>query len=126
MVIVYESLTGNIKRFVGKLNNLLLNDKFIKLNRSMEINEPYVLITCTTGFGHIPKSVQIFLEKNHENLQAVVGSGDRNWGTRFCQASKDISLIYHVPLLHTFEKSGLQTDVEIVAHKINELKRKGE
>lgn len=83
MLIVFDSLTGNVQRIIDKLNM-----RNIKIKPGLEINEPYVLITYTTGFGKVPKSVEGFLKGNYQQLQGVVASGNRNWG-------------YYSPMLET-------------------------
>ena len=49
-------------------------------NCQEEVNEPYILVTGTIGFGEVPQEVQQFLQVNHQHLQAVAASGNRNWG----------------------------------------------
>ena len=46
MLVVYDSKTGNVKRFVKKLNM-----KAVSVDERTEVDEPFVLITYTTGFG---------------------------------------------------------------------------
>jgi len=75
MRVVYFSLTGNIERFVNKLNiSIPIEVGHIDLITE----EPFILITYTAKFGEIPESVKLFLEKNENNLRAVIGSGNRN------------------------------------------------
>lgn len=124
MIIVYASLTGKIKNFASRLEQQLPDHEFIKIKKSTEVNEPFVLITYTFGFGEIPAEVKAFMQRSGNHIVAVVGSGERNWGEhRFCKASIDISKQYNVPLLHTFEKMGYDSDVDIVASKIKELEK---
>lgn len=122
MIIAYASMTGNVQRFVDKLEF----DKKVKVNGETIVDSPYVLITYTTGFGVIPKEVESFLQwsTNRSNLIAVIGSGNRNWGNNFCGGAKQIAERYNVPLLHMFEISGLPSDLEIVTSRINEIKGK--
>lgn len=117
MIIAYGSLTGNVRRFVGKLDGF----RSVHIKKDTVIDEPFVLITYTTDFGKVPKEVDAFLERNSENLVAVVGSGNKNWGTRYCQGAKTVSKEYAVPLLHEFEMSGLKSDVDTVTSKIREI-----
>ncbi|PGA05661.1 class Ib ribonucleoside-diphosphate reductase assembly flavoprotein NrdI [Bacillus mycoides] len=120
MLVAYASMTGNVERFVYKLDFPLFN---ILIHGDNSVDKPFVLVTYTTGFGQVPKEVEEFLETNHRNLVAVVGSGNRNWGTMFCGGAVKVSEKYNVPLLHTFELSGLPSDVDIVTEKIEELER---
>lgn len=58
MLIAYDSKTGNVKRFINKLKL-----PAVQIEEQMTIEEPYVLITYTTGFGQIPERVSSFLKK---------------------------------------------------------------
>lgn len=107
MLIVYDSLTGNTRRFIKKLHMLS-----IQLEESMNINEEFVLITYTTGFGNVPLKVERFLENNYEYLKGVSASGNRNWGDSFCASAESISRKYKVPIISKFELSGTNKDVE--------------
>lgn len=95
--------------------------KNIKIKPGLKINESYVLITYTTGFGKVPKSVEVFLNGNNQQLQGVVASGNRNWGVLFANAGDLISEHYNVPLLHKFEISGNENDVELLRERIKQL-----
>ncbi|HFK1543481.1 TPA: class Ib ribonucleoside-diphosphate reductase assembly flavoprotein NrdI [Bacillus cereus] len=119
ITIAYASLTNNVKSFVEKLQEELPEVKVIKIDKDTVIDEKFVLITYTTGFGQVPKEVVSMLKKNSENIVAVAGSGNRNWGAdNFCRATDIISQKYNVPLLHKFEVRGLKSDVDIVVSKI--------
>ena len=123
MIVAYASLTGKVKSFAGRLQQMLPEHEFIHVRKDTEINEPFVLITYTWGSGGTPKEVESLLQRSGDHLLAVAGSGERNWGEhRFCRASVDISEKFKVPLLHRFEKMGFDSDVEIVASKIREIK----
>lgn len=123
MVIAYASMTGNVARFINKLKNKLPNAKYVKVVRQMSIEEPFILITYTTGFGEVPREVSELLKNSGNNLVAVAGSGNRNWGCLFCLGAKTIAKEYNVPLIHTFELSGYDSDAEIIASKIKELQK---
>ena len=82
-----------------------------KDNCKDSIEEPYILVTGTIGFGEVPKEVQSFLEVNHAYIRAVAASGNRNWGQNFAKAGRTISETYHVPLLMKFEVQGTNKDV---------------
>ncbi|EPC8411028.1 class Ib ribonucleoside-diphosphate reductase assembly flavoprotein NrdI [Bacillus thuringiensis] len=119
ITIAYASLTNNVKSFVERLKEELPEAKAVKIDKETVINEKFVLITYTTGFGQVPKEVVSMLKNNRENIVAVAGSGNRNWGSdNFCRATDIISQQYNVPLLHKFEVRGLKSDVDIVATKI--------
>ena len=76
-----------------------------------EVDFDYILITPTIGFGQVPEGVAEFLETNHKHLKGVVGSGNKNWGERFANASEIISEEYDVPLLMKIELHGNKKDI---------------
>lgn len=123
MLIVYASKTGQVKRFVKRLNMRAL---YIDDIGSSVIDEPFVLITYTTGRGDVPREVQEFLKVNSKNLVAVSASGNRNWGNNFALSANKISHLYNVPILLKFELQGTDMDTEKFkerVHKINEVFR---
>ncbi len=115
-MIYYASLTGNVRRFVGK-TGLPANE----IKPETIADRPYILVTYTFGFGEIPAPVAAFLSNNAGNLRAVAVSGNRNWGENFGRAGDIISDRYGVPLLHKFELSGTAEDVEIFKRKAAEI-----
>lgn len=121
MKVVYFSFTGNVKRFIARTeftNTLeITNDNCA----DVRIDEPYILVTSTIGFGEIPDVVKTFLKNNGKMIRAVVGSGNRNWGQNFAKASDTISREYLVPLLMKFEVQGTQKDVEEFKDKVGHL-----
>ncbi|MBB3114521.1 protein involved in ribonucleotide reduction [Paenibacillus phyllosphaerae] len=107
MVIAYDSRTGNVRRFVEKVKG-----RAVKIEEAMTLDEPFVLVTYTTGFGQVPDKVMTFLERNHGRLRGVCASGNRNWGEKFAGSADTISRMYGVPVLHKFELAGTARDVE--------------
>jgi protein involved in ribonucleotide reduction len=108
LLVIYASKTGNVKRFVGKLNDIrLVNLADIQ----GKVNEPYVIITYTAGFGKVPNKVEEFLSENSSYLRGVASSGNRNWGSNFCKSAEIISKRYDVPIILKFELSGTKKDV---------------
>lgn len=114
MLIVYDSKTGNVKRFIAKLQL-----PAVQIEDRMTIDEPYVLVTYTTGFGEIPKRVSTFLQDNAKHLHGVSASGNRNWGERFALSADLIAEQYKVPVISKFELSGTKTDVERFERGVN-------
>lgn len=117
MLVVYASKTGNVKRFVGKtgLDSLQISKELI-------INEKYVLVTYTTGFGAVPEEVSAFLKKNSKSLVGVVASGNRNWGDMFGASADKISKQYGVPVLMKFEMSGTNKELDLFREIMSRLK----
>lgn len=115
MIIAYDSKTGNVKRFVGRLSEFS-----IQITSDLVLDQPFLLITYTTGFGKVPKTTAEFLEKNHKFLRGVAASGNRNWGKSFTKSATNIAETYKVPVVHRFEMSGMSSDVFIVKKWLEE------
>ncbi|MDR9852025.1 class Ib ribonucleoside-diphosphate reductase assembly flavoprotein NrdI [Paenibacillus sp. VCA1] len=116
MLVVYDSKTGNVRRFINKLNM-----RSVSIAEKEEINEPYVLVTYTTGFGQVPEKVKSFLTRNSNMLRGVSASGNRNWGPRFAKSADTISEMYDVPVLTKFELSGTTQDIETFVERVRSI-----
>ena len=110
MKIIVYSLTGNCKRFVD-MCEIPKEDVIYLQDIDYDVNFDYILITPTFGFGEVPVAVSKFLKENHNHLKGVVGSGNKNWGERFANASEIISKEYDVPLLMKIELHGSKKDI---------------
>lgn len=109
MKIVYCTRTGNVEAFVEKLGY----DNVLKIkNGSEEVNEDFVLITYTDGYGELPVEIEDFLSSNADHLVGVAASGDLGYGEVFCAAADVISEMYGVKVLGKFEADGTEEDVE--------------
>lgn len=108
MKVCYASRTGNVEALVGSLG---LDDALRINDGSESINEDYILITYTDGYGDIPAEVEAFLASNSANLKGVIASGDKSYGDAYGLAGDKIAEQYNVPLLYKLENSG--TDEEI-------------
>lgn len=117
MLIIYYSLTGNVRRFIQKIDHT----NVLSLEQAEGITEPYIIVTGTIGFGEIPDPVKQFLDRHRTNLIAVAASGNRNWGQNFARAGDLISSTYHVPLLMKFELHGNEKDVKEFNIKVEEI-----
>ena len=120
MKVVYFSFTGNVRRFIQRTE---LEDtlEITQANCTDRIDEPYIFVTGTIGFGELPEPVQSFLNHNSEHLEAVAASGNRNWGQNFAKAGITISEDYQVPLLMKFEVQGTNSDVEEFKVKVGQV-----
>jgi protein involved in ribonucleotide reduction len=116
MLIAYDSKTGNVRRFIDKLKM-----PAVQIDDAMKMDEPFVLVTYTTGFGQIPQKVASFLERNHPRMIGVAASGNRNWGAGFAKSADTISELYDVPVLMKFELSGTKNDVERFVQGVNAI-----
>lgn len=117
MLIVYDSLTGNVKRFMNKLRGYETK----KITPNLIVNEAYILVTYTIGFGETPELTQDFLEWNHKHLIGVATSGNRIWGNNFTKSAITISKQYDVPIIHRFELSGTDKDVKIFTQEVDRI-----
>lgn len=105
-IIVYESRTGQVERFVERLRQCT-DWQFIKLTADLLVNEPFHLLTYTDGFGETPKMTANFLITHGQKLLSVGSSGNKNWGEyQFAKAADNIATHYHVPQSLKFELSG--------------------
>jgi len=107
MLIAFDSRTGNVRKFVQKLPV-----RSVQIAEDLTLDEPFVLVTYTTGFGNAPDKVLRFLARNGSRLQGVAASGNRNWGPYFARSADTIADMYGVPILCKFELSGTASDVE--------------
>lgn len=112
-MIVFDSRTGNVKRFVEKMGL-----PAIPISPGLVMKEPFVLITYTTGFGEVPETTKEFLSRNSRLLRGVASSGNRNWGYRFALAADIISEQHRVPILHKFEICGTPKDITTTKERI--------
>lgn len=127
--IYYDSKTGNVDRFVKKLQQQT-DWEIIKITPDEAINEEGHLITFTTRFGEIPISTQEFLKQAVPYLKSVSSSGNRNWGSNYGVAADRISAEYGLPMGIKFELSGTQDDVvafiKYIENKHDDKKRNSE
>lgn len=116
MLVVYFSKTNNVKRFINKTNCVNIEG-----SSELIVDEDFILLTYTTGFGEVPLDVLKFCEKNQKYIRGVISSGNKNWGELFGYAADLIADKYNVPILMKFELSGNSHDLE----KFNKLVKKG-
>lgn len=118
MIIVYDSLTGQTRRFVNKIGI-----KSVEINDYYETDDDVLLITRSFNFGEIPKSTSIFLEEFSNKVIGTAVSGNRNWGTNYGKAGEHIQRIYNIPLILKFEGSGFSHDVEFMKEWIKNYEK---
>ncbi|MEW9697981.1 class Ib ribonucleoside-diphosphate reductase assembly flavoprotein NrdI [Paenibacillus sp. SI8] len=104
MLIVYYSLTGNVRRFVERTG-------LRSHTADKPPGEPFVIVTPTVGFGAVPASVERYLAKYGGLLRGVAASGNRNWGANYGAAADMIAQEYRVPIIHKFELAGTAEDI---------------
>jgi protein involved in ribonucleotide reduction len=122
MILIYESKTGNVKRFLDKIQLKEAGLQILKLSDVVSLSEPFVIVTNTTGFGNAPPMVLEFLEHNADYLRGVAASGNRNWKDSFAKSADVISTIFSVPTLLKFELSGTSKDVNCFYEEFSRLR----
>ncbi|MGE6259244.1 ribonucleotide reductase stimulatory protein [Heyndrickxia sporothermodurans] len=120
MLIVYLSLTGNVKKFVDKLNMTSMELSYT--NPLIEVSEDFIVIVPSYD-EEITTTISMFVDyKNNETfLKGFAGSGSINYDKQFCFNAKDLAIRYSKPLLHTFEFSGTNNDVKKLIEEVNRL-----
>jgi protein involved in ribonucleotide reduction len=118
MLVYFSSTSENTKRFVEKTG---IESARIPIHwHPLLVDEPFLLVVPSYGAGRstdaIPKQVIKFLniESNRSNLVGVIGSGNRNYGHKYCLGAYKVAEKCGVDVLHTYEILGLQEDVEKV------------
>lgn len=118
MQLVYFSKTGNVSRFINKLNQ----NFFPTIKGGDFISEtPVILVTYTTGYGEIPSEVKTFCERNNHNIKFVIASGNRNWGEMFARSGDLIATQFDAKMLYKFELSGTNKDVNYVSNILKQI-----
>lgn len=107
MLIAFDSRTGNVRRFITKVGV-----RNVQIEDGMTMDEPFILVTYTTGFGEVPRRVARFLQRNYSHMIGVAASGNRNWGETFAGSADVIAHTYGVPIIGKFELSGTERDVK--------------
>ncbi|MDF9837966.1 MULTISPECIES: class Ib ribonucleoside-diphosphate reductase assembly flavoprotein NrdI [unclassified Breznakia] len=118
MKIVYASRTGNIDLFIDKLGI----PNTMKIEGDQPINEDFILLTYTDGYGELPYEVESFLTNNKNHIKGVIGSGDSSYGEEvFAKAADVVAENYGVDCLYKFENDGTDEDVEKVKNILNAI-----
>lgn len=111
MIIVYLSLTGNVRKFVEKTEmkgiELEYSNPFVEVNNDFLIIVPSYDDDITTFFSKF-----IEYKNNLANLRAVVGSGNRNFDKDFCFNAEELATKYNKPLILKFEFSGTEKEMD--------------
>lgn len=110
MLVIFDSLTGQTKRFAG---NLGYDSLHIKLYEGQPDDDIF-LITRSINFGLIPETTKAFLDKYKDKVIGCAVSGNKNWGTNYGKAGDTISATYGIPLVLKFEGSGFKSDIAVV------------
>jgi len=124
-IVYFSNYSGNTKRFVEKLG---MESIRIPISESEQdptlVGNKYVLFVPTYGGGNdghaIPRQVRSFLNdrSNRDNLVAVVGFGNINFGEHYCKAAEMIAAKTGVPILGRVEIFGTQDDVNTIKERL--------
>ncbi|QIW80081.1 class Ib ribonucleoside-diphosphate reductase assembly flavoprotein NrdI [Bacillus tequilensis] len=117
MIITYESKTGNVRRFVKALRHKL-DIEAIEITDDTIINQEFIHITYTIGFGEVPERTLNFINKNKNKIRGVAVSGNKVWGSNYGLAGDKLSAKFHTPLLLKFELSGTKQDLQKIIQEV--------
>ncbi|KUP32698.1 ribonucleotide reductase stimulatory protein [Bacillus halotolerans] len=118
MIITYESKTGNVRRFVKALQHKL-DIEAIEITDDTIINQEFIHITYTIGFGEVPERTLNFIKKNKNKIRGVAVSGNKVWGDNYGLAGNKLSAKFHTPLLLKFELSGTKQDLQKIIQEVH-------
>ena len=71
MYIYYDSKTGNVQRFVKKMERQRSDWHFIKIDPNLKIENEGHFLTFTTKIGEVPETTDKFLENENPNLLQI-------------------------------------------------------
>ena len=124
-LVYFSTKSGNTHRFIQKLG---FNAQRLPLNRqeaTLQVEQPYILITPTYGGGYaqgaVPKQVIRFLNDKHNRglIRGVIAAGNTNFGEAYGMAGQIIAEKCQVPFLYRFELFGTDEDVIRVREGVN-------
>ncbi|QKS04790.1 class Ib ribonucleoside-diphosphate reductase assembly flavoprotein NrdI [Bacillus halotolerans] len=117
MIITYESKTGNVRRFVKALQQEF-DVEAIEVTGDTIVNQEFIHITYTIGFGEVPERTLNFINKNKNKIRGVAVSGNKVWGDNYGLAGDKLSAKFHIPLLLKFELSGTEQDLQKIIQEV--------
>jgi protein involved in ribonucleotide reduction len=122
--IVYDSMTGNVRRFAAGVQALAEGTPGTRVEvldlRKAVPSGNFLLMTYTFGSGGVPETTARFLTEHAAGLRGVVSSGSFHWGANFGRAGDHISERYGVPLVARINKGGTAADRQTVAAWLTE------
>jgi protein involved in ribonucleotide reduction len=122
MLVLYMSLTGNVKDFVEKTG---LKIKEIEpSNPFFKVNEDFVIVVPSYE-GYINEEVEDLLsyKDNLKFLRGFASSGNLNFDELFCVNAKQLSKKFNKPLFFMFEYSGTDRDVNLFLERLGEIEK---
>lgn len=123
----YSSKSGMAKQFALALNRPVFDLSDREVRKSIP-DGPWVLLTPSYKTGNaendtIPEPVRRFLRSPEvrRKMIGVMGSGNRNFGSYYQAAARDIAKRSGRPIIFEFELQGTQWDVEDAVKILEEL-----
>lgn len=114
MELVFDSLTGNVRRLACRVARQVGGVEVLDL-RQHPPGDDFLLLTYTFHRGAVPESTHAFLARHGHRLLGVVASGSYHWGDHFARAADLIAEAYHVPVVAKVNKGGSDVDVHRIA-----------
>lgn len=114
MQLVFDSLTGNVRRLADRVARQVGGVQVLDLCQGAP-EDDFLLLTYTFHRGAVPESTRAFLARHSSGLLGVVASGSYHWGEHFARAADRIAGQYHVPVVAKVNKSGTEADVTQIA-----------
>ncbi len=117
MIVVYDSLTGEGKKFAESLGYPTQSIK-------EELNEDCILVTRNIGLGQIPLTTKSFVKKNKDKIQGFVNNGNlKMHRLTYCGASDKLVKKYGLVMIRNIDRGGNEEDIQAVKdfleHKVN-------
>lgn len=112
IIYYWSSNSGGTKRVADNLKTTTQ-----PIHEIETVDHPFVIMTPSFDQprgGFTPKPVEKFLEQHGQWLIGVIGAGNLNFGEHYCQAAKDISAQYKVPVLHRIDIMGNEHDYQVI------------
>nr|WP_252494337.1 class Ib ribonucleoside-diphosphate reductase assembly flavoprotein NrdI [Bacillus subtilis] len=95
-----------------------LDIEAIEITDDTIINQEFIHITYTIGFGEVPERTLNFINKNKNKIRGVAVSGNKVWGDNYGLAGDELSAKFHTPLLLKFELSGTKQDLQKIIQEV--------
>lgn len=120
MIVVYFSITGNVRRFVKNLG--LPAIEITPTNPFIEVEEEFVFIAP----AYEPEVTDIAWDfmgtgNNKDYCRGVIGSGNVNFDTLYLYTAIDLARDFEAPLLDGFEYFGNKKDVQRIKERIHAI-----
>lgn len=118
MQLLFDSLTGNVRRLAGRVAQQAGISDVLDLRHSLPTDD-FLLLTYTFHRGAVPDATRDFLARCGHGLRGVVASGSYHWGDHFARAADHIAAQYRVPVVAKVNKGGSDADVAQIARWVH-------